>query len=367
MRYNFREEPSLERAVTFILNKSKPIYNWFYFKEGFSKELVDYCIDRYDLHGTILDPFCGSGTTLLVAKERKMNAIGIDISPLACFVSKVKTRNYDIGELKKEFEKIRQLKPTPKEEIRKKWLKEYFYGKTLGNIYFYKEKFEELENEVIKNFFMLALIDSTDKVANAIKQGASLRKIKKPPIPIKSILINKIKRMIRDLEKSNETILDGIEPKIINGDARIINIEENSIDAVITSPPYLNKIEYTKVYKIELAIFFDHQETSLRSFIGDEAKEIKEGRTIAEAYFKDMRMSLEKIYLGLREGGKVIIDIAGGCFPDRNIQSDEIIADISQEIGFKCKEIVIAREINCHRERTFRTGKVRESLVVLEK
>ena len=56
-----------------------------------------------------------------------------------------------------------------------------------------------------------------------------------------------------------------------------------------------------------------------------------------------------------------------GCLPDEIIQSDEIIASIAQDIGFKLIEIKPCREISCMKNRTELMGTTRESIIVLEK
>ena len=73
----------------------------FFFKEGFSRDFVLMTFDefRVDEGWRILDPFVGSGTTLLAAKEYGVDAVGVDAAPLAVFVSQVKTADYDLDEL----------------------------------------------------------------------------------------------------------------------------------------------------------------------------------------------------------------------------------------------------------------------------
>ncbi|GAG64372.1 unnamed protein product [marine sediment metagenome] len=70
--------------VTPYQNRMLPIYSWYHFSHSFSRDLVWYLIDKFNLgsQSNILDPFCGSGTTLLAAKEKGISAIGIDILPL---------------------------------------------------------------------------------------------------------------------------------------------------------------------------------------------------------------------------------------------------------------------------------------------
>ena len=84
-------KPDLAELATFVPNKKTPIYNWFYYKEGFSKELVELLINDFRLHKgqLVLDPFCGSGTTLLACKQNNINSIGFDVLPISIFASKI--------------------------------------------------------------------------------------------------------------------------------------------------------------------------------------------------------------------------------------------------------------------------------------
>ena len=356
----------LAKWVTFQPNLKHPIHNWFYFKEGFSKELVDWIINQYDVKKKIYDPFCGVGTTLLVAKEKDIKSIGIDVSPLAVFVSKVKTRNYDIEKLKTtyaEFKKEKiQLQKGPK------LFRKFFYGKTFEMLFGIKKNIEEIEDEKVRDFFMLALMDAAAKVALVRKVGGSLRKIKKHPIPIKKIFLRKVKKMITDIEKVK---LSKEEPIVMEADARNFYLGSKA-SAIITSPPYLNKIEYTTVYKLELGIFFRQPETKLRSYIADEIRikpieKYAHMPLVAQAYFADMEKVLENMYKSLKKNGLVFIVVAGGCFPDRVINSDEIIAKIAEEKGFNLLEIIFARKIPCMKARSSFVGYAKESIVVLEK
>ena len=91
--------------MTFELSKEKPIHGWFWYKEGFAPELVQMGHRGLPLQQeepgpkSIIDPFCGVGTTLLAAKEAGIQSAGVDASPLAVFVSKVKTQDYSPEEL----------------------------------------------------------------------------------------------------------------------------------------------------------------------------------------------------------------------------------------------------------------------------
>jgi len=355
--------PEFKKLVTFIPNKIEPIHNWYYFKEGYSKKLVDYFIDRFQLNkkSLVLDPFCGVGTTLLACKQRSIRSIGYDVSPLFVFVSKVKTANYDLNELKNYVNEALGWKfQRPRELTDDLFLKKAFSRYSLEDIFFYKNKISEIEDKVVRDFLLLALMDSAIKGSYTIKDGAVLKIVKQPRPPVGKLFKYKIKKMLKDLIKSN---LQNIQTIVENVDSREIPLDDNTIDAVITSPPYLNKIEYTKIYRLELSLFFGLPETELRSYIGSKV----EDEDIEKAYFKDLRMVFEEIYRVCKENSNLAIVIGGGCFPDRVVETDKRTAEIAKDIGFDVKDILIARNSWCTRARTIKVGQVRESIITMKK
>ena len=107
--------------ATFLPNKKEPVYNWFYFEEGFSKGLVFRLLEEFNIekNSVVLDPFCGSGTTLLACKQKGIDSIGLDVMPVCVFSSIVKTRDYNIEELReysrdifsRKFERLQEQFP----------------------------------------------------------------------------------------------------------------------------------------------------------------------------------------------------------------------------------------------------------------
>ena len=76
-----RERLEWGPLATFVPNKHTPIYNWYYYKEGFARELVLLLLDELQARGTLLDPFCGSGTTCLAAAKSGRHYVGYDVAP----------------------------------------------------------------------------------------------------------------------------------------------------------------------------------------------------------------------------------------------------------------------------------------------
>jgi tRNA G10 N-methylase Trm11 len=98
------ERPDLGKLATFQPNKNLPVYRWFLFKEGFSRDLVFLLAETFQLTqgDLVLDPFCGSGTVPLACKQLGINCVSFDVHPVMLFTSRVKVRDYDLDEIKRE-------------------------------------------------------------------------------------------------------------------------------------------------------------------------------------------------------------------------------------------------------------------------
>ncbi|MFH0929511.1 MAG: DNA adenine methylase [Candidatus Aenigmatarchaeota archaeon] len=368
----FTEALELKELVTYIPNKIEPIHNWYYFKEGFSKQLVDVFIDKFNLNNKslVLEPFCGSGTVPLSCKQRGIKSISFDVSPFFVFVSKVKTRDYDLEKLKQDIDTAISWRFERPDRIpNDKYIRKVFSKYTLQDTMFYKKKILEVEDEYSRDFLLLALVDSAIKSSWTMKDGAVVKIQKRGKPPLKKFFKYKVKKMFKDLKRSE---INPVETTVNLGDSRKLDIDDNTVDAVITSPPYLNKIEYSKIYNIETSLFFDFPESRVRSYIGSNidkmGKELGEDFPLtAKAYFSDINDVLRELHRVCKDGAKLAIVIGGGCYPDRAIECDRITAELAEKIGFVVREVLVARNSWCTRARTIKVGQVRESIILLEK
>ncbi|MGD9100657.1 MAG: DNA methyltransferase, partial [Anaerolineae bacterium] len=82
-----------ELAPTAALNQGLPCLDWYLMPESFSAPLIRSAIDEYKLKPgqTVLDPFSGTGTTVLTAMLHGLNGIGIEVNPFLCFAARIKT------------------------------------------------------------------------------------------------------------------------------------------------------------------------------------------------------------------------------------------------------------------------------------
>ncbi|MFA5077763.1 MAG: hypothetical protein WC488_05040 [Candidatus Micrarchaeia archaeon] len=367
---------------TFEPSKSKPIYNWFYYKEAYSPELVEKLALELNLSAPILDPFSGIGTTALFAKSLGMQAYGIDSSQLAVFAGQVKTEDYSEKDLEDARAFLKDVFQHKDSSSRLRWdfelfqVEKVFPPANLRDILFLREKIAGVQNEKAMRLLLLALVSILPMCGFILKDGGVLKIEKKSVAPVREVFKRKTKRMLSDLENAPK----GPRPEILLGDARSMPFENESMNSIITSPPYLNNIDYTKVYGLEISLLeMDLSSTrnargrSVRSFITSDAKaeEIPEEAyeygcriPVAGTYFADMEKVLKESFRALKPGGTAVFVVGNSVIRETHIPVDEILAQIGERLGFE-SEIWIGLE----RIADVKPAKVktRESAIVFRK
>ncbi|MDD4983783.1 MAG: DNA methyltransferase [Candidatus ainarchaeum sp.] len=376
-----------ELWTTYRGNNTYPIYNWFYFTEAYSRGIVNKYIKKYEIKGKVLDPFCGTGTTLLVAKENGLKATGYDLSKLMALVSKAKTQEYDIEKLESQVVEFFGLEKKKQEVKVPDWIKQYFHKEVLDSLLELKERINTYNTEY-KEFFLLVLMRTLDTVSKAKKVGKSLQKRVVPIFNVYAVYEKLAKAMIKDLKRAERK-------KLFSGAAEVYNnsmyeIPENKkYDLIITSPPYLNKTEYTKRFGIEL--WFLGEETYLQglgnekeqkqnkeclfytTYFADILDKIRDGSEhkmvnySVDNYFSGLEAFFKKSYSLLNKGGLLVVVIAGGCFKNYAVDIYDYVCKLSDNLGFKFVESEVNRELICHKNRTQKIGKVKEFTIVLKK
>jgi SAM-dependent methyltransferase len=394
------QNPELGRYMTFELSKEKPIHGWFWYKEGYAPELVEWALSDFSKMRnpepgilnpepkpqnpepvTVLDPFCGVGTTLLAAKGAGMRSAGVDASPLAVFVSKAKTQDYDGEELEEALAFIgKRLGPAPAMD----WQFELFSPRAAfpkrnyNEILSLRNAIEQEEGQV-RDLLLLALLSILPQASVILKDGGVLKIMKdKRALPAREIFRRKVKRMVRELRASGTA---GHVPQVFLGDARALDIPGGEADVVVTSPPYLNNIDYSKIYGLELSLLHmskaeaeEVRMRAIRSFIGrrmdvaDMPPEVGDigGRIpIIGTYFKDMEGAISEMLRVLKPGGAAYVNVSNSVIHETHVLVDEVFADMALRLGFADAEIVVGAE----RIADVRPAKVRtrESVVIMRK
>jgi DNA modification methylase len=298
-----------QKNVTRSVNQY--LTHWIYpYKGKFHPQMIRALLNIIKLkeNDTVLDPFVGSGTTAVEAMLLGINCIGIDISPLCVIQSKVKTESIEVIE---EIEEV----------------KDYIIRKVRGNLggqrnNKFLEAINSISNEKVKNFYIMAyLIAVSDNTRR--KRNLEHSFYKNLDLMIKSV--KDFKNVSRELNLKLGKI------KIEKGDSRNLPLDDNSVDGIITSPPYSVALDYVSNDAHALKVLgYDLMEIR-EEFIGVRGK----GEERLKLYNKDMEKSYKEMYRVLRPGKFSVIVIGNATYNGKEISTVEFTIDYCQKIGFK--------------------------------
>ncbi len=353
------DKTELGKLATFYENKKLPVYNWFYYKEAFSRGLVVKILEKYKIrNGVVLDPFCGAGTTLLTCKEMGVNSVGFDVLPVSVFSAVVKTRDYDIDVLKEHIKNLLKMKFSDvKNYAIPLILKKAFDSTTLKRIFFYHEKINEIGDFYVRGFLKLALINAAMSVSFAYRDGAVIKFRKRKTMPFKVALKRNLKRMIREYKYFTKNQIFKTKTYVGFGDARSLPLKNNSVNAIITSPPYLGQPDYQRAYEIENTFIEYYSKKSSPNFIDSES---------SEGYFKDMHAVLKELHRVCKLDSPIAFVVAN-AYIDKNVECDLIISKIAEDLGFEVRKIFVLNKRYALKNRTKKVGVLRESLIEMVK
>lgn len=403
------EENALYKdLVNFKLNKSIPIHSWFDYKQGYAAELVNKLIQdsKIKSKGYILDPFNGVGTTLLAAQSQNIQGIGLDINPVATFVSKVKTYRYSEEDIKDIKKTISQFKSSPlkisaaiPEYLQKNKI---FDADTLDKILRIKGFYETIKNGIVRDFFKLAHLSIIERCSDRVKDGNGIKISRtKKKVDALEFFLETIEKMCADIVlTSNNTEAIVIQGSILQ-DSVYKSLKKKKIVSTIFSPPYANCFDYCEVYKMEIWLgdfvssyedFATYRNLAIRSHVNSKfshkisnpnedikvtAELIstfniwnKKIPAMLEGYFDDMYITLKRVYDLSSAGAKCIIVVANSSYKGIVVPTDLLLASIGKKVGFKFEKIAVARKIRSSSQQMKELhagGLMRESIIFLRK
>lgn len=230
------------------------MHNIYPYHAKFYPEIPKKFIKRYSKKGdTVLDPFCGSGTTLLEGLKLERNVIGVDLSPIAILNSKVKTSTYEIEKIKIMAEQIIKIENSeslipyfPNREI-------WFEQETLEILGKLNYNIRNIEEEKYKNLFLLIFLSIINNCARTRKTWnlGYLADNVMPNLDRHSDPIKLFSKKVEKLLKEGD-ILQNISNTVMCIESDIMDFNTENIDLVVTSPPYPFAVDFIKYHRLAL-------------------------------------------------------------------------------------------------------------------
>lgn len=225
---------------------------------------------------TIIDPMCGSGTVLSAAISRGQRAIGVDIDPLAVLMSEVATAPIDTEQLLDTAEQVcaiaRQRDGIPPwSDVETARFVNYWFGPSQKrDLVALTEAISNVKDASIRSALQVALSRIIITKAPAASLAADTshsrphRVMKTSDYRVLDGYAGSVKSLKRLLEARRATGT----ASVFRGDSRVLDgIKPRSIDLVVTSPPYLNALDYLRGHKLAL-VWFGYSIPTLRQLRG---------------------------------------------------------------------------------------------------
>ena len=262
----------------------------------------------------------------------------------------------------------------------------------------FMESFKDLDSKIY-HFVRFLVFSNLEKILNFKKDGNGIKyresKIKDAESYLKMLTL-------RAFELKKEFDRKNIKVIILENKSSVTNKPKDKVDCILTSPPYANLFDYFEIYKMELwssgivkgyeewkklkkSALRNNKNTALQkqdtidNVLLNQTLEILKNKgtesstlTMLNNYFFDMQKVLKNCFEALKNGGFCFIVVGNSCYKGVAIQTDEILAQEAQKLGFICKEIIVARKLKTSSQQMKIIDSktkfyLRESIIVLQK
>lgn len=331
---------------------------WFHryparFGASVALEIFEGALKRFG--GTpslILDPFCGTGTTLAVAKQIGLPSIGIELTPLGAVIAKTRLSNVDPGEATVLIDEWSSRKykrvSVPRELV--DWIGATNAAQVSGILCNIKRLNDVRLRRLLMVIVSASLRPSSDWLSGSVKPQVDPHRDYSPIGP-------HLKRIARAISKDieRERAADVMVPaEVICGDATRLPLRTGIAEVVISSPPYFTTYDYFDVQRLSNLAFgwassqrqvgrssgiprdgvgFRPPRSMKQWYVQYRKEETVDGRAL-RAYAQGMRVNVQQIFDVLRPGGVVAYAVANSVRSGRPFTLTRAVADLLREAGF---------------------------------
>lgn len=338
-------------------------------------------LETYSKKGDkICDIFCGSGTALVESRLIGRNAYGIDLNPLAIFLAHAKTTPINPKKLTKEYtallQRINKIKDGQIKRPDFKNIDFWFKDTVIIKLAKLKKAIRQIKDTSIQNFFMVAFSETVRYSSNTKTGEFKLVRIKGEKLEkhdpnVMELFRKRVEKNITGMADFYKDTKEKSWTKIIYGDSSKDNgIKANSIDCIITSPPYGDSrttVAYGQFSRLSaqwIDIFDNPNDASSidNELLGGRASKTL-SHTLSSHYLNESLDTIAKqdetrakdvlsFYIGLndclKQAHKILktkkyfcLVIGNRLVKQVRIPTDFIIAELAEKIGFTCEDIIV--------------------------
>ena len=398
--------------ITFRSNESLPVHRWWPYVQGYSAEFVAGVIDAAQLSrgATVLDPFAGSGTTLVEARQAGAHALGTELLAPAVLAARVKTEfELDPRALARAAERVvaraRRRLPGALPFLRE--TRRQFDPRALRDLTRLRDSLppegDPLFNAVRLAFGRILIPSSRLHRSPCLGYG---RTRSGPSISPFERFSDAVGEMVVDLASLDEDRRRwGPRAEVVARDARAGGWRPGSVALAVTSPPYVNGMDYVMNYKVDLAwLGYARSYADLASlrraqvacdnlprreaapyldtsvvedpWLAEVLGRIRENlarkgtyrrndvHAIVHRYFADLCPVLDGVYRALAPGGRFVVVVGDSLLAGTYVPGDLLLARLGATRGFRIVSVEVARRRRSGQRRSF---ELRESIVTLER
>ncbi len=425
-KYSVKDEASFFSSLVNMSTASKePFHRWIRYREGYAGELVKEILQRHPIDSTkyfLMDPMCGSGSSLVAAKQEGIDSVGLDVNGYAVLAACVKGRVYrteDLSDLKDAIDLFSAASidcVCIDEELNE--ISKYFPSSNFEVLCWIKSWISDrIKNSTAKDFLILALLAILEDCSDRKKDGNGLATRPAPVSDPKRRMMDQLEVMFSDISSCSadqQAIAIAKDCSALNLGAAALEMEKTynkKLGAIIFSPPYANSFDYFESYKLELIfggyttagqlnkarerLIRNHRITrpkpvekrldSVERICDEILKRIPEkesetgvrdGRTrlvqnMLRGYFEDMSVVIEEGFRALANGGMMHIVVDQSAYVGIPIPTDLLLAAIGEAAGFEVDGLISCRRAGTSgqqlRKFPYLKGLLRESIVSLRK
>jgi hypothetical protein len=398
--------------ITFRSNETLPVHRWWPYVQGYSAE---FCAGVLSPTGgvpprVVLDPFAGSGTTLVEARRAGARALGSELLAPAVLAARVKT-GFELpatalrAAARRTVARARERRPGPLPFLRE--TRRQFDPGPLRDLTRLRDALPPEgapAADALRLAFGRVLIP-----ASRLHRSPCLgydRRYRPSEVNVFDRYLNAIDEMAADLRGLEaERARWGPPAEVVRADARVASWPSARVDLALTSPPYVNGMDYVMNYKIDLAWLgyaasyrdlaalrsaevacdnLPREETApyrgvrdtpdpwleeilprIRDNVARKGSYRRDDvHAVVHRYFADLVPVLARVRDSLRPGGRFVLVVGDSLLAGTYVPGDLLTARLGASLGFRIVSVEVARSRRSGQRRSF---ELRESIVTLQR